>query len=138
MSNIANIKNLWGKLLVEENIRTPYVILKEQASILTEKTNGLLIGNVSKSNLGGTDARIRCTLEIKVPSINNYLISIVSIFYPVTFYPLTIRSELTDNSFENCDTAEDLEIKLGKILSSKEVSKIISGLLSDIRADAEK
>ena len=37
MSNTANIKNLWGDLPVEKTIRTPYVIFKEQASLLTER-----------------------------------------------------------------------------------------------------
>ena len=39
MSQTPKIKNLWGDLPLEENIRTPYVILKEQASLLTETTN---------------------------------------------------------------------------------------------------
>jgi hypothetical protein len=39
-------KNLWGELPKPETIRTPYTILKEQASILSEITNGLLIGEV--------------------------------------------------------------------------------------------
>ena len=40
MTNTAKIKNLWGDLPVEETIRTPYVVLKEQANLLTEATNG--------------------------------------------------------------------------------------------------
>ena len=42
MSDTTKVKNLWGKLPIEDNIRTPYIILKEQASILTEATNGVV------------------------------------------------------------------------------------------------
>lgn len=138
MSNKHKIKNLWGDLPVEDNIRTPYVILKEQASILTEATNGLLVGNVKKetfSNESG-DSGFECTLEITVPSINNYSISIVGISYPITLYPSQIYNRVTRDKVKDCQTEEDLDKNLEEILSSDQVKRVILGLLSEVRLDA--
>ena len=52
-SNASNeIENLWGDLPVEE-FRTPHVVLREQASILTEVTKGKLLGTVEKAKYKG-------------------------------------------------------------------------------------
>ena len=136
MSETAKIKNLWGDLPLQENIRTPYVILKEQGSILTEATDGLLIGEVK--NIGNYKNHLECHLIIKAPSINNYTVNIVNLSYPETMYPLEIRSSFLSGFSSKCNNEEELENALNQILSSAEVRRIISGLLSEIRADAEK
>ncbi|MGD1917679.1 MAG: hypothetical protein ACFCAD_01615 [Pleurocapsa sp.] len=132
MSDTTKVKNLWGKLPIEDNIRTPYIILKEQASILTEATNGLLIGKVIKKR--DSLDNINCDLIIKVPSLDNYTISIVDTIYPVTIYPVEIKGS-NAQYYSSCDTEEEIENTLSTILSSEEVRRIISGLLSEVRAD---
>jgi len=47
MNEVNKIKNLWGDLPVED-VRTPHVVLREQASVLTEVTEGKLVGKVVK------------------------------------------------------------------------------------------
>lgn len=157
MSEAAKVKNLWGDLPVEE-FRTPHVVLREQASILTESTNGLLIGKVAKEKFNkifftpDQDVEIKFTLEdsqdkyvftsrleIIVPSINNYSISIVQIDYPIKMYPLRIMSTVTDDyQYQKCQTESEFNENLEEILSSSEVRRIIAGLLTEIRADAKK
>ena len=136
MSNTANIKNLWGDLPVEETIRTPYVMLKEQANLLTEATNGLLIGEVCKYTTPNN--LIACYLEIKAPSIDNYTITILELSYDATIFPVSIIGIYSYKSGIECNTEEELETMLGKILSSQEVRRIIASLLSEIRADEKK
>ncbi len=141
MSETAKIKNLWGDLPVEKNIRTPYIILKEQASILTEATNGILVGNVlKKANDDESNPQVTCVLEIKVPSINNYSISIVGLLYPMlTIYPAKIMNIVKDTIVnDNCQNEESIHEFLGKILSSEEVRRIISALLNEARSDTVK
>lgn len=139
MSEQPKIKNLWGDLSLGETIRTPYIILKEQASILTEATNGLLIAEVRKEQKIAkikSEYDFNCVLDIKVPAINNYSISVVTIKYPVTIYPAKIYRYI-QNSVEGkvCKNEEELEENLEAILSSQEVRRIVSGLLSEVRAD---
>lgn len=128
---MTKIKNLWGNLPLEDNIRTPYVILKEQASLLTESTNGLLVGEVSQEAAPDNSGLIS-TLEILVPSLNNYSISILSIERPIMLYPAKVIGIIKDSSQE-CQTEEELERALAKILSGQPVKRIISGLLAEIK-----
>ena len=138
MTQAPKIKSLWGDLPIENTIRTPYVILKEQASILTKATNGLLFGRVSRRSIqdkNHSKYNFYCWLDIAVPSINNYSILIVEMSYPNTFYPVEISTPVIDHVFEECHSEEALDSILGQILSSNEVRRVISGLLSEVRLD---
>ncbi len=159
MSETAKVENLWGNLPVED-VRTPHVILREQASILTKATDGLLVGKVIKEKFkniqlpsSGLIGHLKTSvsqetqdkysfisrLEITVPSINNYSISIVQIDYPLKMYPLRIRSSITDEyQYKECQTESEFNERLAKILSSADVKRIIAGLLTEIRADAKQ
>lgn len=139
MNEKYKIKNLWGDLSTVEIVRTPYVILKEQAIILTEATNSLLIGSVDKKNFEsnhGLDKYLynfSCELKIIAPSIDNYSVSIAEIYYPKAFYPLTIKNLVTQTYSIECKSEEDVDTKLKDVLSSKKVKKVIFGLLNEVR-----
>jgi hypothetical protein len=148
---MTNKKDLWGDLPSAETIRTPYTILKEQASILTEKTKGLLLGEVKLSpqieyiNRFGElvdqekqqSQLFVAFLRIQVPSLNNYTYSVVKIQYPIPqLYPVLVTS-LASAEDRECDCANEAEFEnfLGKILSSSDVKRVISTLLAQIHAD---
>jgi hypothetical protein len=128
-------KNLWGELPNAETIRTPYTILKEQASMLSEITNGLLIGEVVVNNQ--IDKLFIITLRIKAPSLNNYTYSVVEVRQPIQIYPVAVIN-LLDSRGGNYSSEEEFENALGEILSSQEVKRGISGLLAQIHADIPK
>lgn len=44
-------KNLWGTLPDLETSRTPHTVLLEQAALLRDMTNGLLIGKVERRSI---------------------------------------------------------------------------------------
>ncbi|MBD2016549.1 hypothetical protein H6F96_21575 [Microcoleus sp. FACHB-53] len=161
---MTNQKNLWGELPKPETIRTPYTLLKEQASILSEITNGLLIGEVINDQRDKFFVNI---LRIKAPSINNYTYSVVQVQYPIQLYPVFVKN-LTSDKFNNLEknlmnaannpligfvdpggllvqqgynkysSEEEFENALGEILSSEEVKQVISALLAQIHADIPK
>lgn len=128
-------KNLWGELPNAETIRTPYTILKEQASILSELTNGLLLGEVVVNHQ--KDKLFVITLRIKAPSLNNYTYSVVEVQQPIQLYPVAIIN-LLENNMTKYSSEEEFENALGEILSSQEVKRVISGLLAQIHADIPK
>ena len=128
-------KNLWGELPNVETIRTPYTILKEQASILSEITNGLLIGEVAFNNQ--TDNSLSMTLMIKAPSLNNYTYSVVEVQQPIQLYPVAVIN-LLEGRMGKYSSEEEFESALGQILSSQDVKRVISGLLAQIHADIPK
>ncbi len=124
--------------------RTPYTILKAQASKLTEKTNSLLIGEAKSSpqiaypgrREVGVDPDSQQTqlfvayLQIKVPSLNNYTYSVLKIQYPFPdFYPVLVTSFAAAEDREcECKSEAEYENALGKILSSSDVKRVISSL----------
>jgi hypothetical protein len=152
-------KNLWGELPNPETIRTPYTILKEQASILSEITNGLLIGEVINNQ---KDKYFVNILRIKAPSLNNYTYSVVEVQHLIQLYPVFVKNltsepitkatdlidslrfdvripgMLEDQGYEKYSSEEEFEKALGQILSSQGVKKVISALLAQIHADIPK
>ncbi|MDP8965455.1 MAG: hypothetical protein M3O33_16020 [Cyanobacteriota bacterium] len=157
-------KNLWGELPEPETIHPPYTILKEQGSILSEITNGLLLGEITNNQKDNFFVNI---LRIKAPSIYNYTYSVVEAQYPIKLYPVFVKN-LTSDNFNNLEknlmnaannplmsfvdsggllvqqgyskysSEEEFENALGQILSSKEVKQVISALLAQIHADIPK
>jgi hypothetical protein len=157
-------KNLWGELPNPETIRTPYTLLKEQASILTEITNSLLIGEVIHNQ---KDKFFVIILRIKAPSLNNYTYSVLEAQYSIKLYPVFVKNLASDSfkklenleanklrlglmsaveypgwlenqGYRQCSSEEELEKTLGEILSSPEVRRVISALLAQIHADIPK
>lgn len=134
---MSNNKDLWGEIPSYETIQTPYTLLKEQASLLTQKTNGLLIGEVSRVQQYNIEKFV-LTLQIKAPSLNNYTYSVVRVEHSIQLYPLSVEDLAGTNLELDCSSEEEFEQALGKILSSPEVKRVISSLLADIHADLPK
>ena len=69
------------------------------------------------------------TLSIKVPSLNSYTYSVLRVEYSMGMYPLTVQNFMSiEPKIEKCETQEDFENCLEKILSSPEMKRIISSL----------
>ena len=161
---MTNQKNLWGELPKSETIRTPYTLLKEQASLLSEITKGLLIGEVTNNQ---KDMFFVNILRIKAPSINNYTYSVVEVQYPIKLYPVFVKNLTSDKfnileknlmnaannplmgfvdpggllvqqGYNKYSSEKEFENALGEILSSQEVKQVISALLAQIHADIPK
>ncbi|AUT03447.1 hypothetical protein CLI64_25225 [Nostoc sp. CENA543] len=127
-----NNKNLWGELPKNVEVRTPYLILKEQASILTQMTKGLLIGEVDRKPVLQNVFIAR--LRIRVPELNSYTYSVVDVQYPLKLYPLVIKDYTSSEQEIQCSSEQEFEVTLGKILSSDQVKRVISTLLAEIQS----
>ncbi|MDY6786329.1 MAG: hypothetical protein SW833_28055 [Cyanobacteriota bacterium] len=146
-----DLKDLWGEISQAKVLRTPYVILKEQASQLNQKTQGLLLGEVYKSikqnqfkaslseQINPKKSRHQeqfvNILRIKAPSLNNYTYSVVQVEYPIALYPVKVEGFAVEGFLRMCNNEDEFEQALGEILSSEEVRKVISILLAQIQAD---
>lgn len=121
--------DLWGELPDVEKIKTPFVILKEQAELLTAKTDGLLIGEVTQNQVG---QGFQCTLDIVVPTLNNYKYRVLSLVYKMILYPLNLTP--ANKQSVSCSNENEFKKELGKILQSQEVQNVISKLLTHVRS----
>jgi hypothetical protein len=134
-------KNLWGQLPDFAPIKTPYAILLEQAAMLRELTNGLLVGDVKRSQNGPVDQlmkedRFEIKLLIVAPALANYSYTVLTIIYPViTLYPVTLKPSYEEDKSVECQSEEQLMQALEKVLSSVRTQKVITNLLAQIQAD---
>jgi len=127
-------KSLWGDLSNTAIFRTPFTILKEQAAVLSQQTKGLLVGEVKRYQDENED--ISLSLHVVAPSLGHYRYEVVQVYYGITIYPLNVRSMATEHPPKPCHSEQEFEQALGEILSSLQVKKVISALLSDIHASS--
>jgi hypothetical protein len=121
-------KSLWGDLSDLEIVRTPKEILMEQAQLLTEATDGVLVGNV-ESQSGSTTRLFIHDFDVTVPTLNNYSYTLLRIRHGVAMYP--VRVEASDPSTsKDCPNEEEFISTVGSILSSSAVRFILSRLRS--------
>lgn len=127
-------QDLWGDLPLEENIRTPVTVLREQAALLGEKTRQVLQGDVRvHHSIGLKD--FEAEFFITAPALDDYSYRLFSIQYPVTMYPLRISESITGMPPIEYPSEESFVNALRIILSHPEVKKIISSLVAQSKAN---
>ncbi len=120
------INNLWGDLSNIEPIRTPKQILQEQANFLSTATNGLLIGKVTNEEIDGDFVT---ELVVRVPRLNNYEYTLISVFNKIDIYPLKISVPGRPGRLQ-CDSEQKFVAVLKRTLSSSRTKKILTQLIS--------
>ncbi len=120
-------RNLWGDLGDLGTFRTPANILREQARMLGELTNNVLMGDVKVSKIGGD--YFENVLRIIVPPLGNYSYDMLRVVYPPKLYPLKIWDGVNDRR-HNCIDEDAFILKLEEILQSDSVRNVIKLLLS--------
>src|SRR5580704_14983057 len=120
-------ENLWGDLSNFEIVRTPKAILKEQADLLTQATSGVLEGAVNEEESSIKD--FRYDLDIRVPTLNRYIYTVLSVHHDLELYPARVRSS-SPRVDQECDDEPKFAEVIGFILSSKEIRHILSRLIS--------
>ena len=123
-------QNLWGILGETELGRTPTVVLREQAGLLGQLTNELLEGRVIRRRRLAV-AGIRASLYIVAPAIARYRVKILELNHGLmNIYPVQVLDSIGESEV-SVEDEEGLMEALGSILSSEEVKRIISILMSE-------
>lgn len=123
-------KNLWGNLQLDEPIRTPTTLLKEQASALNALTKGILYGDVSVEASGSW---FFITMSIVAPAIDNYKFDVLQLSHKVEIYPVTV-AQLDPRKEMECQNEEELTAVLSSILGSERVGRVIRSLVAQSKA----
>lgn len=110
-------------------IRTPLSILREQATALTEQTNGLLVGQVE--TVQQSDGKLLIKLEIVVPALNDYRARILSYLQPITLYPGRLTG-MGIQLWEDVDNEENFVIQVRNALSSQVIKNVLTSLMSQV------
>lgn len=128
-------KSLWGGLEDIDTVRTPSMILQEQAGLLGELTNEVLEGQVGRDNIQD-DNRIAVSLYVVAPAIQRYRVQILSLNYSyATVYPVGV-SDSIQGRLRQARTEDELLSILKEILSSSYVKNVIATLISESRVSS--
>ena len=125
-----NTENLWGDLPKSGDLRTPVSILREQATILGDQTNNVLVGDVITTQRGGN---IVSEFEIVAPALDNYRVTVLTISHDMTLYPLLVIRHLGGGNVQ-CTDETSFKAVLKETLSGKRVHQIVNSLLSQSKA----
>ena len=122
---MATTTDFWGALEANELIqRTPLSILREQATLLGQKTGNLVEAQVERRTVAGDFVLV---LKLVVPGLDDYTYELLKIRHPISLYPVNDISKYpsVDLKDENA-----FVVWLRAKLSSPETHRIISNLLS--------
>jgi hypothetical protein len=128
------MNNFWGDLPDVQNIKTPVTLLREQAGILTELTSGVLVAEVSMRDMSEYSWAFGHDLNIRVPAMGDYRITVLSVFQPLKMYPLDAFNRISENSASHIQSYEQFEAWLKKSLSEPEVRNVIASLLAQLKS----
>jgi hypothetical protein len=110
-------------------LRTPLSILREQATALTEQTNGLLVGQVETKQ--ESDGELLIRLEITVPGLNDYRLRILNFRQPIGLYPGRVFG-MGILSFEDVKSEEEFVTVVKRALSSQAIKNVLTSLMSQV------
>jgi hypothetical protein len=110
-------------------MRTPLTILREQATALTEQTNGLIVGQVETKQQ--TDEKLSIQLEATVPALNDYRLRILNYEQPIGLYPGRLTG-IGISFFETVNNEDEFVIDVKKALSSQAIKNILTSLMSQV------
>ena len=120
----------------------PNNILKEQADILSQKTEGTVYGTMTNMKFEPLDDKVKYNLatlfEVVVPNLDNYRYTLLILYSrPESDYPVAISvgsSPIADaenfSPLYECGNKKEFIDALTKILSSDEINKNIEVLYS--------
>ena len=121
--------DLWGELPPTSNLRTPAVILREQAELLSQKTEGLLTARITTPK--GRDFVYKFVMI--APTLANYSYSVLQVQHEIGFYPLSM-TDLQEGMEHLCKDEEEFKVALGRILKSDRTHSVVSQLLTHIKS----
>jgi len=90
-------------------------------------TSGMLEGVVEDRI--GVLADFAYDLEVRVPSLNNYAYTILSVAHPMELYPLELSAQRPPTRL-SCHDDKEFEAALARVLGSSEIRHVLSRLRS--------
>ena len=126
-------KSLWGNIENAKTLRTPTLILKEQASLLGKLTSGVLEGDVRRTRHSSTNEFL-ISLYIVSSALDSYRLKVLEVRHDIGLYPAEVYDELNERNYIAIGEPEFLSV-LERILSSDKIRGAVSILISESNAD---
>jgi len=145
--------DLWPDVLSTVDQRSPLTILKEQASLLGEKTQNIVIAVLEEASVSGAWLPrvfpLNYVFLLTCPALSHYRFRLFTIGYDIDMYPVyfdhdsDVREEIMeetngkllgkDNIIRAANEEEFTEV-LKRTFSSKKAVRVIRALLSQAKS----
>lgn len=125
--------SLWPDDIAVTDAVAPVVILKEQASLLGQRTQNLVEARVHPSVPRYSEYPFAYYFELVAPALDNYRYRLFVISHGVGFYPVRIEFEEYANPHDAIGENEFMR-ELADIFSSERTRRIISSLIAQSKA----
>ena len=122
--------DLWPDQFGTLSLPPPILTLKEQASIISNKTGGRIVAEVATGRHGNDFAH---TFFLIAPFLDDYRYQLFRVIHPVELYPLELDVDVMERSFE-CKTAEEFQDVLRTVFASPQTIKVIRAILAQTDA----
>lgn len=143
--------DLWGPLPDASNTEIPEDVLTQQAQVLTDKSEGLLVGDVTRLETDSqdysygrgkrrhNDPQIELSFDIIVPRMDNYTYRLFLIRYNmVRLYPVTIVYSHDGWEEEYCADTAELRGALRNLFRHQDTQRVISALKAHAQDPRER
>jgi hypothetical protein len=124
-------RNLWPEDIAVTDAVAPVTILKEQATLLGQRTQNLVEARVAHGPIPfGVEAPFRYHFRLVAPVLD-YQFQLFTISHGLKFYPLSV--EFDDLTYAVANEEEFMQY-LASIFSSEKTKSIISSLIAQSKA----
>lgn len=141
-----NIIDLWPDELLNGGHVSPVELLQHQASLISQKTEKLLLGEavILKSDREKEQSKRRYGLVIKAPGLSGYLYPLLVIRYDLhSTYPIEVEARQIFESDNDggkvymkwvANDQDQYEKIIGKVLNDKTTVNAVRSLLAETKA----
>lgn len=132
------IDNLWpDEIAFVTDDLPPVTILKQQASLLGQKTKNIVEAEV-KTTSADVEGILRHTMYLVAPALCFYRYPLIDVEHEVTsMYPVTIKMSRSDIKQKKISARDEKEFKdvLKRVFADEETKKVIGALLAQSGGD---
>jgi hypothetical protein len=142
------MEDLWPSDIGYSAKRAPVVILREQASLLGQKTQNILQAEVEPQSGMSSGIKLKHTpfeysFRVVAKALGNYRYNLFKIFHDIMLYPVEIQGDndiLKEVAGEGvdcilADSEDEFKAILKKILGSEKTREVIAALMSQGAAE---
>lgn len=125
-----SVGSLWGSLEGSETVRTPAMILQEQAGLLGQLTKEVLEG-ITLREVSQDSNTVEMSMYIVAPALQRYRVKILELTYNFTSpYPVIATSDVISLR-RTARSESDLLKILSDLLTSETVRNIVFSLIAE-------
>jgi len=125
---VGKIPNLWPDELVLDPDVTPKSIMLRQAQVLTEKTRGRVVGEVSTKVLGRDFTH---TFYLVVPGLDNYRHFLLRVRHSIEqVYPVKVFFTESDDTGREVTAEAQFYEAMGRVLQDGRTMHVVRSLLA--------